>query len=146
MSDRYGDFVQSSIGKKVAKNLGLPMPVELDRFDSGQPLVRGSVLVGRANGDDKSVSESIARILSDVHAEVFVNSRDDIKDALADAGVEAKANTGGDDKFKVLVFDASNISNADQLKEVYEFFHAVARRVERSGRVIIVGRTPGKYD
>uniref|UniRef100_UPI00191998C6 SDR family NAD(P)-dependent oxidoreductase n=1 Tax=Psychrobacter immobilis TaxID=498 RepID=UPI00191998C6 len=142
MSDRYGDFVQSSIGKKVAKNLGLPMPVELDRFDSGQPLVRGSVLVGRAAGDDKSVSESIARILSDVHAEVFVNSSDGIKDALSDAGVEAKANTGGDDKFKVLLFDASNISNADQLKEVYEFFHTVARRVERSGRVIIVGRTP----
>lgn len=126
----------------MAKNLGLPLPVTLDRFESGEPLVRGSVLVGRANGDDKSVSESVARILSDVHADVYVNSSDDIKDALADAGVEAKANTGGDDKFKVLLFDASNISNADQLKEVYEFFHTVARRVEKSGRVIIIGRPP----
>merc|ERR1712167_111146 len=76
MSDRYGDFVQSSIGKKVAKNLGLPMPTTLDRFESGERLVRGSVLVGRATGDDKSVSESVARILSDVHAEVYVNSSD----------------------------------------------------------------------
>ena len=122
MSDRYGDFVQSSIGKKVAKNLGLPMPATLDRFESGERLVRGSVLVGRANGEDKSISESVARILLDVHADVYVNSSDDVKDALADAGVEAKANTGGDDQFKVLLFDASNISNADQLKEVYEFF------------------------
>ena len=144
MSDRYGDFVQSSIGKKVAKNLGLPLPVTLDRFESGEQLVRGSVLVGRADGENKSVSESVARILSDVHAKVFVNSRDDIKDALADAGVEAKANTGGDDKFKVLLFDASNISNAEQLKEVYEFFHSVARRVDTSGRVIIIGRPPEK--
>ncbi|WP_379544087.1 3-oxoacyl-ACP reductase [Psychrobacter sp. R86515] len=142
MSDRYGDFVQSSIGKKVAKNLGLPMPTTLDRFESGERLVRGSVLVGRATGDDKSVSESVARILSDVHAEVYVNSSDDIKDALADAGVEAKANTGSDDQFKVLLFDASNISNAEQLKELYEFFHTVARRVEKSGRVVVVGRTP----
>ena len=142
MSDRYGDFVQSSIGKKVAKNLGLPMPVELDRFDSGQPAVRGSVLVGRANGDNTAISESVARILSELHADVFVNSRDAVKDALADAGVKAKANTGGDDKFKVLLFDASNISNADELKQVYEFFHAVARRVEKSGRVIIIGRPP----
>ena len=142
MSDRYGDFVQSSIGKKVAKNLGLPMPVELDRFDSGQPAVRGSVLVGRANGDNTAISESVGRILSELHADVFVNSSDNVKDALSDAGVKAKANTGGDDKFKVLLFDASNISNADELKQVYEFFHAVARRVEKSGRVIVVGRPP----
>lgn len=142
MSDRYGDFVQSSIGRKVAKNLGLPMPVELDRFDSGQPSVRGSVLVGRADGDNTAISESVARILSDLHADVFVNSRDAVKDALADAGVKAKANTGGDDKFKVLLFDASNISNADDLKQVYDFFHAVARRVEKSGRVIVIGRPP----
>ena len=142
MSDRYGDFVQSSIGRKVAKNLGLPMPVELDRFDSGQPSVRGSVLVGRADGDNTAISESVARILSDLHADVFVNSRDAVKDSLADAGVKAKANTGGDDKFKVLLFDASNISNADDLKQVYEFFHAVARRVEKSGRVIVIGRPP----
>jgi len=146
MSDRYSDFVQSSLGKKVAKNLGLPLPVNLDRFESGQRLVRGSVLVGSATGDDKRISESVARIFSDLHAEVFVNSSDSIKDALADADIEAKANTGGDDKFKVLLFDASNISNADELKQVYEFFHTVARRVERSGRVIIIGRPPEAID
>ena len=146
MSDRYGDFVQSSIGKKVAKNLGLPQPVSLDRFESGQRLVRGSVLVGRAEGDDMSVSNSVARILSDLHAEVYVNSRDDAKDALIEAGIEAKANTGSKDKFKVLLFDASNISNADQLKQVYEFFHHVARSVEKSGRVVIIGRPPEDID
>ena len=146
MSDRYGDFVQSSIGKKVAKNLGLPMPVTLDRFESGQRLVRGSVLIGSATGEDKRVGESVARIFSELHAEVFVNSRDGIKDALADAGIEAKANTGGDNKFKVLLFDASNISNADELQQVYEFFHFVARRVEKSGRVVILGRPPEAAD
>ena len=142
MSDRYGNFVQSSIGKKVAKNLGLPLPVTLDRFESGERLVRGSVLVGSATGDDKSVSQSVARILSDLHTEVFVNSSDSIKDALADANIDAKANTGSEDKFKVLLFDASNVSNADELKQVYEFFHFVARRVDKSGRVIIIGRPP----
>ncbi|WP_372843714.1 3-oxoacyl-ACP reductase [Psychrobacter sp.] len=142
MSDRYGDFVQSSIGKKVAKNLGLPMPVDLDRFDSGQPLVRGSVLVGRANGGDNAVSASVARILSELHTEVFVNSGDAVKDILTETGIKAKVNSGSDDKFKVLLFDASNISNAEELKQVYEFFHSVARRVEKSGRVIVIGRPP----
>ncbi|WP_352338360.1 3-oxoacyl-ACP reductase [Psychrobacter sp. 16-MNA-CIBAN-0192] len=142
MSDRYGDFVQSSIGKKVAKNLGLPLPVTLDRFESGQPLVRGSVLIGSATGEDKRVGTSVARILSELHAEVFINNDDNVKDALADAGIEAKANTNTEDKFKVLLFDASNVRNVDDLKQVYEFFHQVARRVEKSGRVIVIGRPP----
>ena len=94
MSDRYGDFVQSSIGKKVAKNLGLPLPANLDRFESGERLVRGSVLVGSAKGDDHRVSTALSRVLSEMHTEVFVNSRDGIKDALAEAGIEAKSNTG----------------------------------------------------
>lgn len=145
MSDRYGDFVQSSIGKKVAKNLGLPQPVNLDRFESGQRLVRGSVLIGRASGDDMSVSKSIAHIMSMLHAELFVNSNDKVKDALSEEGIEVKANTG-DGKFKVLLFDASNISNADELKQVYDFFHSVARRVEKSGRVVIIGRPPETID
>ena len=145
MSDRYGDFVQSSIGKKVAKNLGLPLPVGLDRFESGQRLVRGSVLVGAATGDDKRVAQAMARIFSELHAQVFINGDDDVKEALADAGIEVKANTS-DDKFKVLLFDASNISNASELKQVYDFFHAVARRVERSGRVVIIGRPPEQCD
>ncbi len=142
MSDRYGDFVQSSIGKKLAKNLGLPQPVTLDRFESGQRLVRGSVLAGKAPGEDNRVSDSIGRILSTLHAEVYVNSSDSIKDVLSEAGVDAKANSSDKDKFKILLFDASNISNADELKSMYEFFHAVARRVEKSGRVIVIGRTP----
>ena len=146
MSDRYGNFVKSSIGKKVAKNLGLPLPVGLDRFESGQRLVRGSALIGSATGDDSRVSQAIARILSEMHVEVFVNSDDGIKEALADAGVEAKASTSGEDKYKVLLFDASNISNASEIKQVYEFFHAVARRVERSGRVVIIGRPPEAAD
>ena len=103
MNDRYGEFVQSNLGKKLAKNLGLPLPVELERFDMGKPVVRGDVLVGSAVGDDHSLSDAVARILADVHANVYVNASDGIKDALANASVDAKADTGGKDKYKVVV-------------------------------------------
>lgn len=146
MSDRYGDFVQSSIGKKVAKNLGLPLPVELDRFESGQRLVRGSVLIGRAKGDDQSLSQAVVNILSKLHAEVSSNADDSIKGLLDEAGVQAKTATNDDSKFKVLIFDASNVANTDDLKQVYEFFHKVARRVQLSGRVIVLGRPPEDLD
>ena len=142
MSDRYGDFVQSSIGKKVAKNLGLPLPVTLDRFESGQRLVRGSVLIGSATGADKSISQAVAQVLSQLHAEIFVNNGDAVKEMLTASGINTKANTDSDSTFKVVLFDASNIKNASELKQVYDFFHVVARRVERSGRVVIIGRPP----
>lgn len=146
MNDRYGEFVQSNLGKKLAKNLGLPLPVELERFDMGKPVVRGDVLVGSAAGDDHSLSDAVARILADVHANVYVNASDGIKDALANASVDAKADTGGKDKYKVVVFDATNINNADELATIYEFFHPIARRIDKSGRVIVLGRPPEELD
>lgn len=146
MSDRYGDFVQSSLGKKVAKNLGLPLPVQLDRFESGQRLVRGSVLIGRASGGDQSVSQAAASVLSQLHADVFVNDGDDVKADLESAGITTKVASDDDSKYKVLLFDASNITNADGLKQVYEFFHKVARRVQTSGRVIVLGRPPEELE
>ncbi|CAM4102949.1 3-oxoacyl-ACP reductase [Psychrobacter arenosus] len=142
MSDRYGDFIQSSIGKKVAKNLGLPLPVTLDRFESGQRIVRGSVLIGSAAGEDNRVREAVAHVLADLHAEVYVSDDATDTEALNEIGVDAKVASSTEDKFKVLVFDASNISNAAELKQMYEFFHPVARRVEQSGRVIVIGRPP----
>ena len=142
MSDRYGDFIQSSIGKKVAKNLGLPLPVTLDRFESGQRIVRGSVLIGSAAGEDNRVREAVAHVLADLHAEVYVSDEATDTEALNEIGVDAKVASSTEDKFKVLVFDASNISNAAELKQMYDFFHPVARRVEQSGRVIVIGRPP----
>ena len=45
MTDPYGNFVNSPVGKKIAQGLGLPAPVELRRHVPGAPLVEGDVLV-----------------------------------------------------------------------------------------------------
>ncbi|WP_296403191.1 3-oxoacyl-ACP reductase [Psychrobacter sp.] len=142
MSDRYGEFVQSSLGKKVAKSLGLPLPIKLDRFEAGEKVVRGSVLFGSASGDDSSISDAVANVLNNLHAEVYVSDEDAHKEALSGAGIEAKGSKDHAEKYKVLIFDASNISYAPDLKEMYDFFHPVARQVEKSGRVIVIGRPP----
>ena len=46
MSDRYQSLIQSPVGQLLAKNLGLPNPVELERYTAGDPLVTGTVVVG----------------------------------------------------------------------------------------------------
>ncbi len=137
MSDRYGEFVQSPMGKKVAKNLGLPMPMNLERHQEGKADVRGKILFGMAQGESKVLAKSALSILSTFGTDIYVNNLDEI-----DSVIELKVDNNTADKFKVVVFDASNISNAQQLKQVYEFFHPIARRIEKSGRVIVIGRPP----
>ncbi len=70
MSDHYGELVQSSLGKKVAKNLGLPMPMKLDRYEAGQPVVRGEVALGVASGEDTAVQNALVEILGGYEAKV----------------------------------------------------------------------------
>ncbi len=45
MTHQYQTFAKSPIGKFVIKNLGLPSPTFLDRFESATPVVKGAVLI-----------------------------------------------------------------------------------------------------
>lgn len=45
MTDQYQAFAKSPIGKLVIKNLGLPSPTFLERFESVTPVVKGAVLL-----------------------------------------------------------------------------------------------------
>ncbi|MBT2595087.1 3-oxoacyl-ACP reductase [Arthrobacter sp. ISL-72] len=54
MTDKYTQFVSRGIGKDVARKLGLPQPAVLRRYQPGQPLVPGPVLVqGTSTGADE---------------------------------------------------------------------------------------------
>ncbi|KQR63415.1 3-ketoacyl-ACP reductase [Arthrobacter sp. Leaf337] len=61
MTDKYTQFVSRGIGKDVAKKLGLPQPVVLRRYQPGQPLVPGPILV---QGSSDSADELAAALLS----------------------------------------------------------------------------------
>ena len=44
MADRYSQVVNAPLVGTIAKQLGLPQPVSLDRYREGQPVVAGPVL------------------------------------------------------------------------------------------------------
>ncbi|MEJ7691157.1 MAG: hypothetical protein WKF76_12380 [Nocardioidaceae bacterium] len=48
MADRYQRLTGTSVGRFLVKNLGLPDPVPLQRYDSGHPVLAGTLLVGGA--------------------------------------------------------------------------------------------------
>jgi 3-oxoacyl-[acyl-carrier protein] reductase len=114
MSDRYSQIVNSFPGKLVAGRVGLPQPTELDRHAPGAPVIAGRVLLGAAPGG--RLGEPLAAALASIGAE-----------------------TGDGERVKALVFDATGISDSTELVELQRFFHPTIRKLERSGRVVVLG-------
>jgi 3-oxoacyl-[acyl-carrier protein] reductase len=120
MADRYSQVVNAPLVGTIAKQLGLPQPVSLDRYQEGQPVVSGPVLSGAAPAS--RLTKQIAGVLDSIKAER--------------AGTEGKA--------KALVFDATGIAESTELVELQRFFYPAVSRLQRSGRVVVLGTPPAE--
>jgi 3-oxoacyl-[acyl-carrier protein] reductase len=118
MADRYSQVVNAPLVGTLAKQLGLPQPVSLDRYAEGQPVVAGPVLYDGAPAG--RLGKAIAGVLDSIKAER--------------AGSEGKA--------KALVFDATGIADSTELVELQRFFYPAVGRLQRSGRVVVLGTPP----
>lgn len=61
MTDKYAQLVHHGVGRNVAKKLGLPQPAVLRRYQPGQPLITGPVLV---QGNTAEADNLAAELLS----------------------------------------------------------------------------------
>ncbi|MBS1888335.1 MAG: 3-oxoacyl-ACP reductase [Actinobacteria bacterium] len=118
MTDRYSQLVNAPVLSTVARQLGLPQPVDLDRRRPGAPVIAGPVLSGAAPG--ARLERALKAVLDAIGAE--------------------RAGAGG--KAKALVFDASGIADSTELVELQRFFYPAVARLQRSGRVVVLGTTP----
>jgi 3-oxoacyl-[acyl-carrier protein] reductase len=119
MSDLYAQLVNSPPGKLIAPRVGLPRPVELERHTPGATEAVGAVLTGAAPGG--RLGKPLERLLVEIGAP---------RPEKSDSSVGA------------LVFDATGISDSTELVELQRFFHPAVNRVERSGRVVVLGTPP----
>jgi 3-oxoacyl-[acyl-carrier protein] reductase len=119
MSDRYQGFVQTQIGQLLVKNLGLPNPVPLERYDAGSPLVDGTVAIGGTG----RLAESLPGIL----------------DLL---GIASTRTTDAAEKYKGLVFDATGLTSTSELGALRDFFTPLLRSLETCPRVVVLGTPP----
>lgn len=126
MSDRYASLVNSPVGNLIAPKVGLPQPVKLERFKPGQGVVTGSALIGGAPGG--RLADAIAAALAAADVDYTSVAPGDAPE--------------GDDRYKALIFDATGITDSTQLRELWQFFHPTIRRVQKSGRVIVLGTHP----
>jgi 3-oxoacyl-[acyl-carrier protein] reductase len=118
MSDRYSQLVNAPVVSTIARQLGLPRPVELDRYQSGTPVVSEAVLTGAAPGG--RLGRTLSAFLDRIRAE----------------------RAGGEGRVRALVFDATGIADSTELVELQRFFHPAVGRLRRSGRVVVLGTPP----
>lgn len=119
MSDLYSTIVNSPPGRLIAPRVGLPQPVELDRHTAGAPVISGAVLSGAAPGG--RLEKPLERLLGEIGAPRPERS---------------------DSPVKALVFDATGIEDSTQLVELQRFFYPNVKRVQRSGRIVVLGTPP----
>ena len=119
MADRYATLTRTPVGKFLVKNLGLPHPVPLCRYDAGAPLLSGRYLVGGAG-----------RVRADLVATIVA------------AGGEPVTQAEGDVRYSGLVFDATGIETADGLAALRDFFGPVLRSLAACPHVVVVGTEP----
>jgi 3-oxoacyl-[acyl-carrier protein] reductase len=145
MADHYSQLVNNPLGGFVAKNLGLPRPVELDRYEPGAPLIDGRVLTGSAPGG--RCGAELAAVVAAAGTAVDSRLDDPIRTELGAAGIDAgvwNPDAPGEQRWKGLVLDATGIGASAELRELWSFFHPTVRRLASSGRLIVIGADPGE--
>lgn len=130
MSDRYLNFANSPTGRRLVGALGLPSPVRLERWSAGRMRpVDGALLI---NGG--VLAEAAAAFLNRLTDQAFASEDGTF-------GLSRWTAEHGP-KLKALVFDASAITSADELKQLRAFFQPALKGLDLCPRVVVLGRPP----
>lgn len=118
-TDTYTALVNQPLGKRIAASLGLPQPAVLRRYQPGQALVEGSVLV-----------------LGEGHA------ADEAAAILLDWGVDVRRQSAPADRYGAVIACYDDAVTPADLSETTLLLGSVQRQLGRCARVITVFRDP----
>lgn len=127
MTDRLLKLSQQPATRKILQSIGLPTPVALARGQGAyeaQPLTGAKALFGSAA--DAYAAEAARTALQAAGAELL-----DSIEALAEG-----------DKANVVLFDATGIGSAADMKALYHFFHPLMPRIATNARVLLLTGLP----
>jgi 3-oxoacyl-[acyl-carrier protein] reductase len=130
VSDWYREFANSGFGTTVTRQLGLPRPAVLRRYEPGEPLLPGPVVVGSAG--EGRLKKELAAVLED--AGVTVQSP-----VTADGGTDGE-------KLGAVILDATGLTTPGDLASAHDFLAPAIKRLRGSGRVLILADPPAEAD
>jgi 3-oxoacyl-[acyl-carrier protein] reductase len=119
MSDRYQALIHTPVGQLLAKNLGLPNPVELTRYREGDPVASGQFAVGGSGRLGPAITT-----------------------ALDEIGVGAVKDADATATYQGLIFDATGLESSGDLVALQEFFTPLLRSLSPCSRLVVLGTPP----
>ncbi|NBA95061.1 3-oxoacyl-ACP reductase [Pseudomonas sp. R5(2019)] len=130
MSDRYIEFANSDLGRRLVGAVGLPSPARLERWQAGRLRpVEGALLLSGGPLADK-VGAFAGKLTDQVYS--FGTFVSETQEWVAGLGP----------KLKAVVFDASGLADIDALSQLRVFFQPLLRSLDRGAHVVILGRAP----
>ncbi|CAA0121739.1 3-oxoacyl-[acyl-carrier-protein] reductase FabG [BD1-7 clade bacterium] len=148
MSQFVQQIIDSAAVRKILSLAGVSDPVNLDRFDTSQAAyLQGNVLVG---GTANSIAtEAMLTSLSQPGVNLYYPADSDERftlEKIASANnIELTAyqpEIQKDLKFKAAVFDGTGLKHSEELVALHHFFQPVIRKLAKSSRILVVGKTP----
>jgi 3-oxoacyl-[acyl-carrier protein] reductase len=130
VSDWYRDFANSGFGTTVTRQLGLPRPAVLRRYEPGEPLLPGPAVIGSVG--EGRLREALAAQLED--AGVTVQSP-----VTVDGGTDGE-------KLGAVLLDATGLTTPGDLAGAHDFLAPAIKRLRGSGRVLILADPPDEAD
>jgi 3-oxoacyl-[acyl-carrier protein] reductase len=130
MSDWYRDFANSGFGTTITKQLGLPRPAVLRRYEPGQPLLPGPAIIGSAG--EGRLRNALTELLQaeGVHVQ---------------SPVTADGATDGE-KPAAVILDATGLRTPTDLASAHDFLAPAVKRLRATGRVLILADPPSAAD
>lgn len=119
MTDRYTDFVNTPVGKKLTSALGLPKPAPLKRYDPAEPQVPGMVLaIGESSAFETVVQDLVSR------------------------HVDVRRNLGSKDRPHAVLIGVDHVRTVEELEHGLMQAQAAVKSLARNGRVIVLSKHP----
>ncbi|WLQ06087.1 3-oxoacyl-ACP reductase [Arthrobacter oryzae] len=119
MTDKYTQFVSRGIGKDAARKLGLPQPVVLRRYQPGQPLVPGPILVQGSSG-----------------------GADELAAALLSGDLDVRRHAVPREKLGAIILVLDDLERPEDLEKPVLSAGASVRDLAPNARVVTISRTP----
>jgi len=153
MADFLLQLASNRRARQVVTSLGLPVPLPqlleratepwLERPLSGRLLVLGA-------GPHGQLAEPLAATLPAAGATCWLAADEAWRAPFTGAAeiaerevhVATEQTPGPEAAPWGLVFDATGVSRPEELRALYDFFHPRIRHVQRSGRLLVLGRLP----
>jgi 3-oxoacyl-[acyl-carrier protein] reductase len=153
MSDYLVNLGANPRARKAVKMAGLPIPLPQKLRRAGgpwtaRPLLDAAALVGLAEGS--ALADPIAHTLAAAGADAHVAGTEPQLAAFVEHGAAQGhpctelSGEEGPRKPRALVYDATGIAHPRELKQVYTFFQARLRSLDRCGRVVVLARPPAE--